>query len=150
MKTPRRSAPVRPFSPSAAFLLAHPCLTIQQPWAELILLADKDVENRSWRTKHRGPLLIHAGMNLVSKATQADYIAHSPGYENFPFDRLDYGAVIGVVDVVDCVTKHASPYFGGPFGFVLANPRRFTRPLPMKGRLGMFHLRHTDLPPGLN
>ena len=36
-------------------------ITIRQPWAELIVRGDKDVENRSWRTRHRGPLLIHAG-----------------------------------------------------------------------------------------
>jgi len=35
-------------------------LTIRQPWAFAILNLGKDVENRSWRTRHRGPLLIHA------------------------------------------------------------------------------------------
>jgi ASCH domain len=36
-------------------------LTIRQPWAWAIIYGGKDVENRSWLTKHRGPLLIHAG-----------------------------------------------------------------------------------------
>jgi hypothetical protein len=35
-------------------------LTIRQPWAYAILRLGKDVENRSWRTHYRGPLLIHA------------------------------------------------------------------------------------------
>ena len=35
-------------------------LSIKQPWAWLIVNGFKDVENRTWRTKYRGPLLIHA------------------------------------------------------------------------------------------
>ena len=31
------------------------------------------------------------------------------------------GAIIGEVDIVDCVTKSTSPWFEGPFGFVLRN-----------------------------
>jgi ASCH domain len=38
-----------------------PVLTVRQPWAWAIIHGGKDVENRSWRTKYRGPLLIHAG-----------------------------------------------------------------------------------------
>ena len=36
-------------------------LTVRQPWAWAIIQVGKDVENRSWPTKHRGPLLIHVG-----------------------------------------------------------------------------------------
>jgi hypothetical protein len=36
-------------------------LSIRQPWAWLIVTGYKDIENRSWRTNYRGPLLIHAG-----------------------------------------------------------------------------------------
>ena len=37
------------------------CLTILEPWASGIVFGTKRVENRTWRTRHRGPLLIHAG-----------------------------------------------------------------------------------------
>lgn len=37
-------------------------LTVRQPWASLIALGVKTVETRSWSTKYRGPLAIHAGM----------------------------------------------------------------------------------------
>jgi hypothetical protein len=40
--------------------VALPCLSIRQPWAWAILNVGKDVENRSWTTTYRGPLLIHA------------------------------------------------------------------------------------------
>ena len=36
-------------------------LSIHQPWAWLIAMSYKDVENRSWRTAYTGELLIHAG-----------------------------------------------------------------------------------------
>jgi hypothetical protein len=36
-------------------------LTIRQPWATLIAEGVKTIETRSWSTKHRGPIAIHAG-----------------------------------------------------------------------------------------
>ena len=39
-------------------------LTIKQPWATLIMQKDKRFEFRSWRTKYRGDLLIHAGKGI--------------------------------------------------------------------------------------
>ena len=35
-------------------------LVVRQPWAWLIVNGYKDIENRSWRTRYRGALLIHA------------------------------------------------------------------------------------------
>lgn len=40
-------------------------LTIRQPWAALIAAGVKTIETRSWPTKHRGPLAIHAGKAKV-------------------------------------------------------------------------------------
>lgn len=39
-------------------------ITIRQPWASLIANGYKEYEFRSWQTKYRGPLLIHAGQGL--------------------------------------------------------------------------------------
>jgi hypothetical protein len=39
-------------------------LTIRQPWAELILRGRKPFELRTWRTKYRGPLVIHAAAKV--------------------------------------------------------------------------------------
>ena len=39
------------------------CLTVRQPWAWAIVAGLKSIENRSRRTTHRGPLLIHAGIS---------------------------------------------------------------------------------------
>lgn len=37
-------------------------ITVWQPHAEQIASGAKMIENRSWYTSHRGPLLIHAGL----------------------------------------------------------------------------------------
>ena len=34
--------------------------SLTQPWPWIILNLGKDVENRVWSTKHRGPFLLHA------------------------------------------------------------------------------------------
>lgn len=39
-------------------------LTIKQPWATLIMQGYKRFEFRSWQTKYRGDLLIHAGKGI--------------------------------------------------------------------------------------
>ncbi len=44
-------------------LLKLPVLSIRQPYAWAVVHGIKDIENRSWRTHYRGPLLIHASAN---------------------------------------------------------------------------------------
>jgi hypothetical protein len=42
------------------------CLTLTQPWATLVAIGAKQIETRSWRTSHRGPLAIHAAAGVGS------------------------------------------------------------------------------------
>jgi hypothetical protein len=98
-------------------------LSVRQPWASLIVLGFKDVENRTWRTDYRGPLLIHASKKADS-ATSADIARH---YGVMPPSILPLGGVIGIVDVVDCLKNHTSKWYApAHYGFALAN----SRPLP--------------------
>ena len=59
-------------------------LSIRQPWAWLIVCGHKPLENRSWPTPYRGPLLIHAakGMARVEYEERLNmpvsYIADTP------------------------------------------------------------------------
>jgi hypothetical protein len=68
-------------------------ITIRQPWAELIIRGEKDVENRSWRTNHRGALLNHAGVGVDQEGF---------GEHDVSEDDVDHGAIIGVVELVEC------------------------------------------------
>jgi hypothetical protein len=56
-------------------------------------------------------------------------------------DKLVTGAVIGVVDLVDCIQNSKSGWAeAGKWHLILRNPRRLKKPIPMKGRLGIFDL----------
>jgi len=128
MKTPRKHLTFAKWTPALRRLKA---ISIRQPFAWLVVNGWKDIENRRWSTKVRGPLLIHAGSARPSAEHLQSFL------DVWPNATLDYGGIIGVVDIVDCVDKHRSKWFRGPFGWVLANPR----PLPFKpcpGKLKFF------------
>jgi hypothetical protein len=135
-------------------------LSIRQPWAWLIIRPDlsldarleaaargeiKDVENRKWPTKVRARVLIHASQSLeIDRGAVLDVLAHvhkRTGRRIIlpPDDRLQRGGIIGAVDVVDCVQEHASPYFFGPYGHVLAQPKALAF-APLRGMMGYFNV----------
>jgi hypothetical protein len=119
--------------PTAAVLGAPRALSIKQPWAWAIIHAGKNIENRTWRTNYRGPLLIHAGQqdDLLGWQTLDEH-SHP-----LPIDP-PAGGIIGVVDLIDCVQHHPSAWaMPDHWHWVFANPR----PLPFqatKGKLGLF------------
>jgi hypothetical protein len=51
--------------------------------------------------------------------------------------QLPRGGIVGEATILDCVTRHESEWFTGPFGFVLGDQKPLPF-LPMKGRLGFF------------
>ncbi|WP_312903576.1 ASCH domain-containing protein [Stutzerimonas nitrititolerans] len=113
-------------------------LSIRQPWAWLIVNGYKDIENRSWATRYRGPVLIHAAKGM----TRAEYedgqeLARHLGITLPAFNELERGGIVGQAEITDCVSDSSSPWFFGKFGFVLANasPCAFQSCV---GRLGFF------------
>ncbi len=111
-------------------------LSIRQPWAGLIMLGIKDVENRSWSTDHRGSLGIHAARTLDVSNEELDEYAQEYGFDPA---TLVYGALIGTVDVVDCTMKVTSEWHhDGQYGWYLKNQKRFDKPVPMKGKQELF------------
>jgi hypothetical protein len=107
-------------------------ITIKQPWAWAIIFGGKDIETRTWYTKYRGPLLIHAGAAYRGDAWLPRGV-HPPDRE-----ELDFSAIIGIVDLVDVVEKSRSRWFQGDYGFVLRNARALSRPIPCNGRLSLW------------
>lgn len=43
-------------------------LSLWQPWASLVAVGEKRIETRSWATKHRGTIAIHATQNWPQEA----------------------------------------------------------------------------------
>jgi len=117
-------------------LVGLPALSVHQPWAWLIVNGLKEIETRSRRTHHRGPLLIHAGRSLDDYTEDnIEWVKIKHGI-SVPLE-MDTGGIVGVVDVIDCVESHKSKWFNGPFGWMLANPRRL-KFRPCNGALGLF------------
>jgi hypothetical protein len=119
---------------------ASVAISIMQPWAGLIVHGRKDIENRSWPTRFRGPVLIHAGKKWDADA-QDDLDAGLHPVTGEHLDKagltFDRGGIVGVAEIVDCVTASTSPWFVGEYGFVIRN----ARPLPFRpcrGQLGFF------------
>jgi hypothetical protein len=117
-------------------------LTIRQPWAELILRGRKPYELRSWETRYRGPLLIHAGANVERQNALA--MGLNP-------DNLISGAYVGIVWLTE-VRPHSRKdarllkknragfgWFPGNFSWVLRKPRRIP-PIKAKGKLGLINV----------
>ena len=114
-------------------------LSIMQPFAWLIIHGYKDVENRDWKPwnaglKFRGPVLIHAGKRIYEGYETAE------DWDWPEIERpreFDLGGIVGECEIVDCVTASNSPWFNGPYGFVIRN----AKPLPFRpcrGMLGFF------------
>lgn len=111
-------------------------LSIRQPWADAIVYHGKDVENRKWPTRYRGPVLIHAA-KAWGPNERADLLALVSEGLIPDAQQPQLGGIIGRAEIVDCVTEMAGPWFFGPYGFVLRN----AEPLPFRpcrGALGFF------------
>lgn len=119
---------------------AMKCISIKQPWAWLIFHG-KEVENRTWKHPHRGPLLIHAGKAFDWEGYDWVRLNASSLISLLPkYSEIKKGYIIGRVNMIDCVTSHPSPYFFGPYGFLFADPVEFREPIPYKGKLGLFEV----------
>lgn len=120
-------------------------LTIKQPWATLIMQKDKRFEFRSWQTKHRGTLWIHAGKSIDKEAMKrlAPYL---------PKD-VPTGKILGKVKLVDCVKMspefkemllkenkdiYTDSSFKENYGWQLEEVEVFKEPIEAKGKLSLW------------
>lgn len=112
-------------------------LSIRQPFASAIVEGHKDIENRSWPTHFRGRVYIHAGQSKAHLAERCVYLEKEFGLE-IDTDALVFGAIIGSVEIVDCVTESDSPWFDGEgYGFVLRKPRMLKTPVLFSANVGI-------------
>lgn len=70
-------------------------LAIKQPWATLIMQKDKRFEFKSWKTKYRGDLLIHAGKGIDKDAVKR--------LEKYISKDMSLGKILGKVRLIDCI-----------------------------------------------
>lgn len=128
-------------------------LSVRQPWAYLLCSGIKDIENRTWKLpkKHKGErVLIHASAKADDIKLAIDGQATAEEIQlfsalNYCDENELYSAIIGSVEIVDCVINHPSIWAEkGVYNWVLANPILFEKPiLNVKGKLGFWDY---DLP----
>lgn len=83
-------------------------ITILQPWASLIACGAKKIETRSWLTKYRGPIAIHAGKKdprtWLHPCSDYDFVCVAEkALKGALFYELPRGAVVAIADLVDCI-----------------------------------------------
>jgi hypothetical protein len=132
-------------------------LSIQQPYAHLILAGVKRVENRTWPTAHRGRLAIHASRLACRSWSEVfdtgavrlafdEGISFTDGDELPPLSALPTGAIVGTVEVYDCLRDDELPDEWLHDSFVdldcwcwlLRQPRALAAPFACKGQLRLW------------
>jgi hypothetical protein len=122
-------------------------LSIKQPWAWAVMNLPKeyrkDIENRTWNTKHRGEFLVHASKGFDDAGyermrwylKELGYKGHIPTKKEFA-----YGVLLGTVELVDVTQKATSRWWEGVYGFKLKNAKPFLYPIAHKGALNFFNV----------
>jgi hypothetical protein len=120
-------------------------MSFRQPRAEQIVRGEKTVDIRSWHVHYRGDLAVHASSKRRdARCRQLGFDPHA----------LDYGALIGLVEIVDIEPidgpryealrgQHLrdTPFPGSPcYAWHVTNARRFDEPVPYRGRTRIFHV----------
>jgi hypothetical protein len=110
-------------------------LSLKQPWAWAILFAGKDVENRTWRSRFRGRVILHASRTI--DAAGVKYLREA-GFP--PPEELPMGAYVGEVVISDCrpVACCASRWAFGPWCYTLQEASAYETPIVGPGRLGFY------------
>ena len=123
------------------------CLSVSQPFADLIVSGKKNIELRNWNTNFRGDFLIHAPLKIRVEDSKRLKINK----------KFITGAIIGKGQLYD-VKKYNSikeikldqkyhfstkKFQNKTFGFMLKNVKPLRIPIPWKGQLGFFDV---DIP----
>lgn len=123
-------------------------LSIKEPFATLIKDGVKRIETRSWKTNYRGELYIHASL------TRKDITDRHELLELVKDKTFSYGYIICRCKLKDCVymtkdfvedirNNHHQEYIcgiytEGRYAWVLDEIEILDKPIPAKGKLGIW------------
>lgn len=138
-------------------------LTLTQPWATLVAIGAKRIETRSWPTRYRGPVAIHAAkglssigghsglINLCLEQPFARVLAMAGKGLLVPGHDLPLGEVLATAQLIDCIPTYRvaanvsdqEEAFGdfspGRWAWMLADIRQLPTPVPARGSLGLWN-----------
>ena len=101
-------------------------LSLRQPWASLIADGRKTIETRTWRTRYRGPLAIHASARPYADLPTGGIVAVAWLYGCRPMETTDEDAA--------CIAL-----YDGAYAWLLSDVQAIGL-IPCKGRLGLWTL----------
>jgi hypothetical protein len=122
------------------------CISLKQPYAELLVSGKKTIECRTWCTRFRGDFLIHASKTVDIKACI---------YYKMNINLVVKGAIIGkalIYNIKKYVSndefvldknKHLSLQKLDNkiiYGFLIKDAVRFAKTIPYLGKLGFFEV----------
>lgn len=114
------------------------CLSVSQPFADLIVNGKKRIELRNWSTRYRGEFLVHSPLKIKKNDASRLHL-----------DNFVTGAIIGKAEIFDVkryndaseckkdYKLHHSLEFK-KYGFMLKKAKSFRVPIPYRGKLGLF------------
>lgn len=119
------------------------CLSVSQPYADLIVRGKKTIELRTWNTNFRGEFLVHAPIKIKNDVCKKLGIDQT---------KLRTGVIIGKVEIYDVkkydsvselksdYKKHfaSEEFLHHKYGFLLRKSKELKIPIPYKGSLGFF------------
>ena len=135
-------------------------ISLWQPWASLIANGHKQFETRSWATRYRGTIAIHAAKKWNTEL--AGLVWKSPFYEALSGvsrtnlsrnidEVLPRGCVVAIAHLQDCIEITADNQPGareqafgdftpGQFMWKFGNIYKLPEPVPYRGQQGLFHV----------
>jgi ASCH domain len=119
------------------------CLSLKQPYADLLVAGKKTIELRTWNTKFRGEFLVHASKKIDKEACKR--IKIDP-------DSLIMGAIIGKAYLYDVKFYDSEKLFirdrkkhladieniDHKYGFMIKDAKKFKKLIIIPGKLRFF------------
>ena len=116
-------------------------LSIQQPWADVILYHGKNIENRVRNLRMRGFFAIHASMLPRKK----DFAELQKDFKiKLELSEVQLGAIVGIAELVAVLGPEENPKAfkkwkeSGNYGYVLKNIIPLKQAIPCKGGRGIW------------
>lgn len=139
-------------------------ITLYQPWATLVAVGAKKIETRSWYTKYRGQLAIHAAKSYPKKLKALENWEpfKSALYPDniYTYPCFSCGCIVAICNLVDCMLITSShmvsmrmsigiplpsepefsfgDYTPGRYAWILEDIKRLPKPIPARGRQGIW------------
>jgi hypothetical protein len=128
-------------------------LTLTQPWATLVAIGAKQIETRSWSTRYRGPLAIHAAKGFPRAAHDLCYT--EPFITALELAKIGPGVLPRGLVVATCQLTNVvrvepgrlyatererafGDYTIGRYAWLLDEVEPLPEPMPARGALGLW------------